>query len=159
MILRWKKQLTAMVTAAAFFILSGIPVCAAPDTGMATVGGLCSHHAEHTAECLAQVSCTHAHTQDCYIQTARCLHAHTQACGLRNGIYENCTHICSQGNGCITSALNCYHEHDENCCYTEGSSCSYACGSCHEAQQTPSQSSRRSSGGRHHGSHHSGHHC
>ena len=73
MILRWKKQLTALVTAAAFFALSGITVCAAPATGTTAVAGLCSHHAEHTAECLTQVSCGHAHTQDCYIQTARCL--------------------------------------------------------------------------------------
>lgn len=158
MILRWKKQLTALVTAAAFFALSGITVCAAPETGTATVGGLCSHHAQHTAECLAQVSCTHEHTQDCYIQTAKCLHVHTQDCGFRNGVYETCTHICSQGTGCIASTLNCWHVHDENCCYAEGSSCGYSCTSCHAIQQ-PSQNSQSYYGSRHHGSHHSRRHC
>ncbi|GFI69083.1 hypothetical protein IMSAG249_00904 [Lachnospiraceae bacterium] len=157
MILRWKKQLTALVTAAAFFALSGITVCAAPATGTTAVAGLCSHHAEHTAECLTQVSCGHAHTQDCYIQTAKCLHIHTQDCGFRNGIYETCTHICNQGTGCIASALSCSHVHDENCCYTEGSSCGYSCNSCHAVQQQPSQNYY--GGGRHHGSHHGRRHC
>lgn len=158
MVFKSKRNLAAVSLAALLFIIPGTPVQAAPDMDVTTVAGLCGHHTEHTADCLAGTLCSHLHTEDCYNFSAGCLHVHTQACR------RNCTHICTETSGCITSELACCHEHNEDCIYAEGSTCNYSCDSCHAANQSGSQGtgycapSRRSS---HHGSHHSGrrHHC
>ena len=164
-----KQQLTALFSAAALFAVSGISVCAAPATGVATVGGLCGHHAEHTAACLSGTVCGHEHTWDCYSQSAACIHVHNQNCYLPNGLLS-CPHVCSQVNGCLTSALNCQHVHDDNCSYAQGTVCGYSCDACHASQQTvvtaPAVTNTWQGGqyyygrGCHGGSHHrSGRHC
>lgn len=137
--------------------------CAAEagDLSCAAVAGLCEHHTEHTAECMEETPCTHAHTQDCYSRVKSCIHVHTQSCYSGNGAYGKCTHACSRASGCIQSVLNCHHEHSESCTYAEGSVCGYSCGTCHESsgQEAPAQRS----GGHHsererRSTHHSGHH-
>lgn len=162
---KWKQQLTALFSAAALFAASGISVCAAPAAaaGVAAVGGLCGHHAEHTAACLAGTVCSHEHTWDCYSQSAACIHIHNQNCYLPNGILS-CSHVCSQVNGCLTSTLNCQHVHDDSCCYAQGTICGFSCDSCHASQQATTtvntwQGGQYYSGGGCHGSRHrSGHH-
>lgn len=157
MVLKSIRNLVALSLAAILFIIPGTPVHAAPDTDVTTVAGLCGHHAEHTAECLAGTPCSHLHTEDCYNFSASCLHVHTDACR------RNCSHICTETSGCITSQLACCHEHNSDCIYAEGSTCNFSCDSCHAANQSGQGAGycapvRR---GNHHGSHHSGkrHHC
>lgn len=173
---------TSLLTAfgAMLLIIPGAPVHAAAANGdmtaakavadadttankdTALVAGLCEHHTEHTAECLAGMPCGHTHTGDCYSQTARCVHVHSSACGRKNTSWRECSHVCSEKSGCITSRLDCHHEHNEDCCYEEGSVCSYICGSCHENEQDNTASDSSCNNGRksHHSSHHSRkHHC
>lgn len=162
MSLKHKKNFVALSLGALLLITSGTSAHAAADGDLTTVAGLCSHHTEHTAECIAQTPCSHSHTQDCYNISARCIHVHSDACRGKNSIYGNCTHICTEANGCITRELACCHEHDEDCRYAEESVCNYTCDSCHETKQSSGQTGNcrpaRRSG--HHGSHHSGrHHC
>ena len=46
---------------------------------------------------------------------------------------ENCPNICDKESGCITETLNCQHEHDGDCGYTEsmpGTPCTFVCEIC-----------------------------
>ncbi len=157
--LKFKRQLASFVSAAVVFATASLPVCAAPATQPVVVGGLCGHHAAHTAECLAGTPCSHEHTQDCYQMAANCLHVHTDSCYSGNGVFGNCSHICSQATGCVTSALNCSHVHGDGCTYAAGATCGYACNSCNGSHQAASPSRQYYSGGGHHGGHHGGRHC
>lgn len=156
----FKQTLTVLSCTAMLLAMPVMPAHAANIGDTTVVGGLCGHHTEHTAECMATTSCSHVHTQDCYSDVITCVHVHSDACYASNGAYK-CAHVCSAANGCITSQLACCHEHNEDCCYAEGSTCSYSCDSCHAIRQRAarSESNRTAArGGGHHGSHHSGRH-
>lgn len=161
MISKWMQKFAALSFAAMLLAVPGMPVHATADEDISTVAGLCSHHAQHTAECLSGTPCTtHIHTQDCYDETARCTHIHSDICGQKSTAYRQCTHVCSEDSGCITSVLNCHHEHDENCLYAKASTCSYLCDSCHASQSDSGQINNCHERQRqpHHGSRHSGRH-
>ena len=103
------------------------------------------------------VSCNHKHTEDCYQMITNCIHNHTDECypvvdlgdtpvettpddaaedltvGASSPDQEpeptECTHMCSEENGCVTKQLQCPHEHNtEECGYvapTEGVPCNH----------------------------------
>ena len=62
----------------------------------------------------------HKHTDDCYISFTECTHQHTEDCypsGDTSAEPDECTHICTEQNGCITKVLDCpYHEENEQSC-------------------------------------------
>lgn len=153
-------HIAALFLTAACFTASGVSVHATEVVEKVEVAGLCEHHTEHTAECLAQASCAHDHTSDCYQQIKKCVHVHGEGCYSGKATHAKCTHTCSRASGCITSTLNCHHEHNEDCCYVEGSACGYVCETCDGSKQAVIKEStgRHHSGRGHHGSHHSNHH-
>ncbi len=70
-------------------------------------------------------TCTHEHTDACYVQVTACLY---EADGADSAHGEDGTettdteetkqeHICSEESGCITRILLCPHVHDEHCGY------------------------------------------
>ena len=65
--------------------------------------------------------CTHAHGEDCYEVTTQCVHSHDESCYTDPAIMEAgeepdaCAHVCAEGTGCVTKALNCAHVHDSAC--------------------------------------------
>lgn len=76
--------------------------------------------------------CVHEHTEDCY--PAESVSDNTDA---QSDAEEReptaCTHECSEESGCITEALDCHHEHDSECGYTEevpGTLCTFVCEIC-----------------------------
>lgn len=76
--------------------------------------------------------CVHEHTEDCY--PAESVSDNTDA---QSDAEEReptaCTHECSEESGCITEALDCHHEHDSECGYTEevpGTPCTFVCEIC-----------------------------
>lgn len=129
--------------------------------------GLCEHHAAHTDDCgyteeTPGTLCGHEHTEDCYIEVTECVHEHTPECypeetedsvsgneatpaNAEKREPENCPHICDGESGCITEKLDCRHEHDSECGYTEstpGTPCTYVCEICNpqdsgEADEEP----------------------
>lgn len=112
--------------------------------------GLCEHHTEHTVECGYREAqpCTHEHGEECYKTVTECVHEHTDECypetdestgegnatasGADGREPANCTHVCSEESGCITKVLDCHHEHDESCGYSEEDNipCGYVCRIC-----------------------------
>ena len=114
--------------------------------------GFCEHHTEHTADCGYQeaqprADCTHEHTEDCYKIVENCIHEHMESCYPEEISGEEkasssdaeekqpteCSHLCSEENGCIIKELDCHHEHDESCGYREeikGSLCTFVCKIC-----------------------------
>ena len=145
-----RKRIAALLMAGAM-LFSTLPVSALavenPDTG-----GLCEHHPEHTAECgytegAEGAPCGHEHTEDCYALVENCVHSHTDECYPQESVSDNvatppdadkaepteCAHECSEENGCITEQLDCQHEHDSECGYTEavpGTPCTFVCEEC-----------------------------
>ena len=129
--------------------------------------GLCEHHTAHTDDCgyteeTPGTPCGHEHTEDCYIEVTECVHEHTPECypeetedsvsdneatpaNAEEREPENCPHICDKESGCITEKLDCRHEHDSECGYTEstpGTPCTYVCEICNpqdsgEADEEP----------------------
>lgn len=80
----------------------------------------------------------------------KCVHEHTAECYPEGDVSGNdadpsnakalepteCSHVCSEDTGCIIKVLDCPHEHDGDCGYTdgtEGSPCTYVCGICNAA--------------------------
>ena len=113
---------------------------------------LCGHHVEHTADCgytegVEGTPCTHNHTADCFHPTTSCTHEHRPECYPEDTVSGNadaptevskpkptaCEHQCSKDTDCITDQLDCQHQHDETCGYTEGVSgtpCTFVCEAC-----------------------------
>ncbi len=136
----------------------GIRVLAAPDEETQTLtyaGGLCEHHAEHTAQCgyVQGQPCGHVHTEECYETVTECVHAHTQECYPEEipddsaqdeasgdefpkgetgnaSAPERCGHVCSEESGCVVKILKCVHEHDDGCGYAQAYDCTYQCDIC-----------------------------
>ena len=125
--------------------------------------GLCEHHTAHDDTCgyvegIAETPCTHEHSEECYTEVTSCIHEHTEDCypAVDNGIPDDvatssddesvedtihseaaepteCSHVCSEENGCIKQELDCRHEHDDECGYVpavEGQPCTYDCTLC-----------------------------
>ncbi len=146
-----KRGMGILLSAALLFhtLPSGwLTVAASQDSGT----GLCEHHMEHTADCGYQeaepgAECSHEHTEECYKIVKNCIHEHMESCypeetsGEKEASSSNaeekqpleCSHVCSEGNGCITKETDCIHEHDESCGYREekpGSPCAFECAVC-----------------------------
>ena len=143
------KRLLSLLTAAAL-VLSLVPAEA-----LATETGLCEHHIQHDANCgyseaVPESPCTHVHTQECYSSATQCVHAHTEQC-YSDGVLpaegeektaDACAHVCSAEGGCITTALDCNHQHDETCGYapaTAGTPCGFVCEICNAAANEPAK--------------------
>ena len=143
------KRLLSLLTAAAL-VLSLVPAEA-----LATETGLCEHHTQHDASCgyieaVPETPCAHVHTQDCYSSVTQCVHAHTDQC-YSDGVLpadgeektaDACAHVCSAEGGCITTALDCRHQHDETCGYapaTAGTPCAFVCEICSAAANEPAK--------------------
>ena len=143
------KRLLSLLTAAAL-VLSLVPAEA-----LAAETGACEHHTQHDANCgyseaVPESPCTHVHTQECYSSATQCVHAHTEQC-YSDGVLpaegeektaDACAHVCSADTGCITTALDCNHQHDETCGYapaTAGTPCGFVCETCSAAANESAQ--------------------
>ena len=161
-----RRPLAFLLSAVMIVTMSGTPVHAVADRGQPETG-LCEHHAAHTDDCgyteeTPGTPCGHEHTEDCYIEVTECVHEHTPECypeetedsvsdneatpaNAEEREPENCPHICDGESGCITEKLDCRHEHDSECGYTEstpGTPCTYVCEICNpqdsgEADEEP----------------------
>lgn len=143
------KRLLSLLTAAAL-VLSLVPAGA-----LAAETGACEHHIQHDANCgyseaVPESPCTHVHTQECYSSATQCVHAHTEQC-YSDGVLpaegeektaDACAHVCSAETGCVTTALDCKHQHDETCGYapaTAGTPCTFVCEICSAAANEPAK--------------------
>ena len=149
-----RRPLAFLLSAVMIVTMSGTPVHAVADRGQPETG-LCEHHTAHTDDCgyteeTPGTPCGHEHTEDCYIEVTECVHEHTPECypaetedsvsdseatpaNAEKREPENCPHICNKESGCITETLNCQHEHDGDCGYTEstpGTPCTFVCEIC-----------------------------
>ena len=157
-----KRKIISLLLCAAM-LLSLCPTsvfaeAAAQDSGIAIgASGLCEHHPEHDEGCgytegTPESPCTHEHSEDCYTLVKNCVHSHTEDCYPQETVSgnvaappdgeerepENCAHICSEENGCITKS-DCQHEHDRECGYataTEGTPCGFVCEDCAAASNS-----------------------
>ena len=143
------KRLLSLLTAAALVLTL------VPSGALATETVLCEHHIQHDANCgyseaVPESPCTHVHTQECYSSATQCVHAHTEQC-YSDGVLpaegeektaDACAHVCSADTGCITTALDCKHQHDETCGYapaTAGTPCTFVCETCSAAANESAQ--------------------
>ena len=143
-----RRPLAFLLSAVMIVTMSGTPVHAVADRGQPETG-LCEHHTAHTDDCGYQeetpgTPCGHEHTEDCYVEVTECVHEHTPECYPEAEDTDNegtpsnakaaepteCTHVCGEDTGCITKALDCQHEHDDSCGYSEGTPCGYVCEIC-----------------------------
>lgn len=143
-----RRPLAFLLSAVMIVTMSGTPVHAVADRGQPETG-LCEHHTAHTDDCGYQeetpgTPCGHEHTEDCYVEVTECVHEHTPECYPEAEDTDNegtpsnakaaepteCTHVCSEESGCIRKALDCQHEHDDSCGYSEGTPCGYVCEIC-----------------------------
>ena len=143
-----RRPLAFLLSAVMIVTMSGTPVHAVADRGQPETG-LCEHHTVHTDDCGYQeetpgTPCGHEHTEDCYIEVTECVHEHTPECypeaedtddeatpsNVKAAEPTECSHVCSEDTGCITKALDCQHEHDDSCGYSEGTPCGYVCEIC-----------------------------
>ena len=161
-----RRPLAFLLSAVMIVTMSGTPVHAVADRGQPETG-LCEHHTAHTDDCgyteeTPGTPCGHEHTEDCYTEVTECVHEHTPECypeetedsvsdneatpaNAEEREPENCPHICDGESGCITEKLDCRHEHDSECGYTEstpGTPCTYVCEICNpqdsgEADEEP----------------------
>ena len=147
---KYRKQWFSGLLAASV-LFSALPVNALA-VEIQDAGGLCEHHPEHTSTCgyvndVPGTPCNHEHTEECYTVKTNCTHDHTTECYSQESISGNdatqsdaeekeptaCTHECSDESGCIKRELNCQHQHDRDCGYTQGtpgSPCTYVCAIC-----------------------------
>ena len=103
---------------------------------------ICPHHVHDEACGYSEgTPCNHEHTEDCYTLVEACVHEHTAECYPEGETGDaatpsnaaeptECSHVCSEETGCITKELNCQHEHDDECGYSEGTPCGYVCEIC-----------------------------
>ena len=149
-----RRPLAFLLSAVMIVTMSGTPVHAVSDRGQPETG-LCEHHTAHTDDCgyteeTPGTPCGHEHTEDCYTEVTECVHEHTPECypeetegsvsdneatpaNAKEQEPENCPHICDRESGCITEKLDCRHEHDSECGYTEstpGTPCTFVCEIC-----------------------------
>ena len=149
-----RRPLAFLLSVVMTVTMSGTPVHAMADRGQPETE-LCEHHTAHTDDCgykeeMPGTPCGHEHTENCYIEVTECVHEHTPECYLeetKDSVSgseatpenaekwepENCPHICDKESGCITEKLDCQHEHDSECGYTEstpGTPCTYVCEIC-----------------------------
>ena len=148
-----RRPLAFLLSAVMIVTMSGTPVHAVADRGQPETG-LCEHHTAHTDDCGYQeetpgTPCGHEHTEDCYVEVTECVHEHTPECYPEAEDTDNegtpsnakaaepteCTHVCGEDTGCITKALDCQHEHDDSCGYSEGTPCGYVCEICANADK------------------------
>ena len=76
--------------------------------------------------------CVHEHIEDCYPAESVSDNTDTQS-DAEEREPTACTHECSEESGCITETLDCHHEHDSECGYTEevpGTPCTFVCEIC-----------------------------
>lgn len=147
---KYRKQWFSGLLAASV-LFSALPVNALA-VEIQNAGGLCEHHPEHTSTCeyvndVLGTPCNHEHTEECYTVKTDCTHEHTTECYPQDSVSGNddtqsdaeekeptaCTHECSDESGCIKRELNCQHQHDGDCGYTQGtpgSPCTYVCAIC-----------------------------
>lgn len=145
-----KRALGVLLAAALVF--QTLPFGSAAASASEVRGGLCEHHRSHTPDCGYReaepgAECAHEHTEDCYKTVEDCIHEHTESCYPADTVSESegapadvgerqpteCSHSCSEESGCITKELDCRHEHDGSCGYTEGmpgSPCTFVCEIC-----------------------------
>ena len=127
--MKLKKRIAALLMAGAM-VCSTLPAnVLAVESSVQNVGGLCQHHTEHNADCgytegIEGTPCNHEHTEDCYTLVTSCVHKHTADCYPAESVSDNtaspsdaenqepvnCTHECSEENGCIKKGLDCQHE-------------------------------------------------
>ncbi len=94
-------------------LFSAFPVNAFAIESGGPDSGLCEHHTVHTAEC-----------------------------GYTDRQPGNCTHVCSEENGCIKKELDCQHEHNEDCGYAPaagGRPCAFECAVCNGKENYPAE--------------------
>ena len=149
--MKQQKRIAAFVLAAAM-VFSTLPLNVLAVEPPTVAGGLCEHHPEHTTDCgytegTEGTPCNHEHNEDCYTLVTECVHEHIEDCYPAESVSDNtdaqsdaeeqeptaCTHECSEESGCITEALDCHHEHDSECGYTEevpGTPCTFVCEIC-----------------------------
>lgn len=156
--MRQRKRITALLMAG-LMVFTNLPVNALAVEKTET-GGLCEHHPEHTAECgytegVDGTPCNHQHkgnggeadSEGCYVLVTECVHEHMAECYPQESGSDDtasppnadevqpteCTHECSEENGCITEQLDCKHEHNSECGYVpavEGTPCTFVCEEC-----------------------------
>lgn len=78
--------------------------------------------------------CVHQHTSACYADAEE-IEFDGDATPSDAELEEasECPHICDEESGCITKVLDCQHEHDRKCGYSEGvmgTPCGYVCDEC-----------------------------
>ena len=148
-----RRPLAFLLSAVMIVTMSGTPVHAVADRGQPETG-LCEHHTAHTDNCGYQeetpgTPCGHEHTEDCYIEVTECVHEHTAECypeaegtddeatpsNAKAAEPTECTHVCSEESGCIRKVLDCQHEHNDSCGYSEGTPCGYVCEICANADK------------------------
>ena len=148
-----RRPLAFLLSAVMIVTTSGTPVHAVADRGQPETG-LCEHHTAHTDNCGYQeetpgTPCGHEHTEDCYIEVTECVHEHTAECypeaegtddeatpsNAKAAEPTECTHVCSEESGCIRKVLDCQHEHNDSCGYSEGTPCGYVCEICANADK------------------------
>ena len=148
-----RRPLAFLLSAVMIVTMSGTPVHAVADRGQPETG-LCEHHTAHTDDCgyqeeTPETPCGHEHTEDCYVEVTECVHEHTPECYPEAEDTDNegtpsnakaaepteCTHVCGEDTGCITKVLDCQHEHDDSCGYSEGTPCGYVCEICANADK------------------------
>lgn len=151
---QWKRTLSIVLSVAMLFSMTGMNTVFATEGGPPVgASGLCEHHPAHTAECgytegTPEVPCAHEHTDECYKEVTECVHEHSDDCyPAEDSVSDNdatpsdaeekepteCTHMCSEESGCITTELDCQHQHDEDCGYAPavpGTPCAFVCGEC-----------------------------
>lgn len=109
---RFGKRLTAFALSAALIsTMSGTPIYGAVDrTGES---GAAERHVEHTQECYRLVhQCVHEHTAECYPKLD--MEEEATPSGAQKQLPTECTHVCSEEEGCYESVLDCPYEQDEN---------------------------------------------
>lgn len=161
MMLKRKRPAAFLLAAAMIFTMPGFTAYAVEADVPAAYTGVCEHHPEHTKDCgytegTEGTPCGHEHTEECYIQVKKCVHEHDESCypisdksedeGEPEGTETTseaekpepteCTHVCSEENGCITKEADCVHgrgEHNDTCGYVpgeKGTPCTYECEIC-----------------------------
>ena len=138
---RKRRLLSGILTVCLIFSQGITPVSAyaAPDEGKP----VCTHHThDETCGYSEGTPCGHEHTEDCYTLVTECIHEHTAECypqeeggdisgnkatpsDAKEKEPSECSHECSEETGCITRELDCQHEHDSECGYTEGTDCTF----------------------------------
>lgn len=149
----WKRALSVFLSVVMLFSMTGTNTVLAVERGTPpSTTGLCEHHPSHTEECgyaggNTGTPCGHEHSDECCKEVTKCVHKHTDDCydeeadiaSVSNANEPvNCSHRCDEESGCMTQALDCFHEHNEDCGYiagVPGTPCAFVCEECAEKDQ------------------------